>query len=406
MKIAIITSGFLPVLDGVTVSGFYRVQKLSQLGHQVLLFCPDYSPLAHLYPNWKDYTGNLFPGVQIVNLPSTPFLYFDRNVGFNTYKIVRRELQKFQPEIIHVDEPERLFFAFFRLAGIALAQQHKIPCVCTFRTNFLDYFDDFLPFPKDINLMFKLIFEKSFVRIYNQYDLTLVSSSVTYKKIVNMGVKNAMYLNFHGIDLEKFQSTTVTANFWESNYQIPDLNNKVKIIFLGRLTKDKGWKFTLDAFVRLQQLVNPENVAVLIVGDGGMRDEISTRLAELTINVYLLGRVSPDHIPNILKNSDFHVTASEKETRGLSVLEAFAAGIPVVAPRAGGVTENIQDGWNGLLFTPGDLENFCEKLKLLIEDSDFRGKMGINAKESVAEYSWDNAVANLVKIWQEQIHRP
>ncbi|NES88723.1 MULTISPECIES: glycosyltransferase [Okeania] len=403
MKIAIIASGFLPVLDGVTVSGFYRVQKLSQFGHQVLLFCPDYSPLAHLYPNWKDYTGNIFPGVQIINLPSTPFLDFERNVGFNTYKIVRQELEKFQPEIIHVDEPERLFFAFFRLAGIQFAQQHKIPCVCTFRTNFLDYFEDFLPLPKGINLMLKLIFEKSFVSIYNQYDLTLVSSSVTYEKIVNMGIKNVKYTNFHGFDVEKFQSARKTANFWESNYQIPDLTNKVKIVFLGRLTEDKGWQFTLDAFVKLQQLVNLENIAIIIVGDGPMRDEILNRLTKLTKNVYLLGRVPPENIPNILKNSDFHVTASEKETRGLTVLEAFAAGIPVIAPQAGGVVENIQDGSNGLLFTPRNQENFCEKLKLLIEDKNLQIQMGINAKESVVKYSWDNAVANLVKIWQEQI---
>ncbi|NET40818.1 glycosyltransferase [Okeania sp. SIO2B3] len=403
MKIAIIASGFLPVLDGVTVSGFYRVQKLSQFGHQVLLFCPDYSPLAHLYPNWKDYTGNIFPGVQIINLPSTPFLDFERNVGFNTYKIVRRELEKFQPEIIHVDEPERLFFAFFRLAGIEFARKNNIPCVCTFRTNFLDYFEDFLPLPKGINLMLKLIFEKSFVSIYNQYDLTLVSSSVTYQKIVNMGIKNVKYTNFHGFDMEKFESATITTNFWESNYQIPNLTNKVKIVFLGRLTEDKGWQFTLDAFTKLQQLVNLENIAIIIVGDGPMRDEISNRLTKLTKNVYLLGRVPPENIPNILKNSDFHVTASEKETRGLTVLEAFAASIPVVAPQAGGVVENIQDGWNGLLFTPRNQENFCEKLKLLIEDSNLRIQMGINAQESVVKYSWDNAVANLVKIWQEQI---
>ncbi|WP_246843945.1 glycosyltransferase family 4 protein [Hydrocoleum sp. CS-953] len=212
-----------------------------------------------------------------------------------------------------------------------------------------------------------------------------------------------MYVNFHGFDIEKFESATITTNFWESNYQIPNLDNKVKIVFLGRLTEDKGWKFTLDAFVRLQQLVNIENISIIIVGDGPMRDEISNRLAQATNLVYLLGRVPPENVPNILKNSDFHVTASEKETRGLTVLEAFAAGIPVVAPQAGGVTENIEDGKNGLLFTPGNQESFCEKLKLLIEDSNLRIKMGINAKESVAKYSWDNAVANLVKIWQEQI---
>ncbi|GGA54009.1 glycosyltransferase family 4 protein [Okeania sp. KiyG1] len=159
----------------------------------------------------------------------------------------------------------------------------------------------------------------------------------------------------------------------------------------------------MDAFVRLQQLVNMENIAIIIVGDGPMRDEISNRLTKLKQNVYLLGRVPPENIPNILKNSDFHVTASEKETRGLTVLEAFAAGIPVVAPQAGGVVENIQDGWNGLLFTPRNQENFCEKLKLLIEDNNLRIQMGINAQESVVKYSWDNAVTNLVKIWQEQI---
>ena len=69
MKIAIITSGFLPVIDGVTVSGLSRLQRLSQWGHQVLLFCPDYSALEDVYPNWRDYTGQILPGVRIINLP-------------------------------------------------------------------------------------------------------------------------------------------------------------------------------------------------------------------------------------------------------------------------------------------------------------------------------------------------
>ncbi len=403
MKIAIIASGFLPVLDGVTVSGFYRVQKLSEWGHQVLLFCPDYSPLAHLYPNWQDYTGNILPGVEVVNLPSTPFLDFERNVGFNTYKIVRRELHKFQPEIIHVDEPERLFFAFFALAGLDIAKQYNIPCVCTFRTNFLDYFEDFLPLPRGINLMLKLIFEKSFVRIYNQYDLTLVSSKITCEKIANMGVKNTQHINFHGLDLANFASVEKTPDFFVQNYSISDIKNQVKLVFLGRLTEDKGWEFTLDAFDRLKDLINWENTAILIAGDGPMRSSIAERLSKVTKNVHLLGRVSPHNVPAILINSDLHVTASEKETRGLTVLEAFAAGIPVIAPNAGGVTENIRDGWNGLLFCPGDQEDFCQKLKLLIEDSNLRQTMGINARESITEYSWDNAVGNLVRIWQEQI---
>ena len=77
MKVAIITSGFLPLIDGVTVSGWQRVTKLSQWGHEVILFCPDYSSLEPDYPNWRDYTGNILPGVKVVNLPSGSFVGLD-----------------------------------------------------------------------------------------------------------------------------------------------------------------------------------------------------------------------------------------------------------------------------------------------------------------------------------------
>ena len=144
MKIAILASGFLPVIDGVTVSGFYRLQKLSQWGHEVLFFCPDYSALADIYPNWQDYTGNIFPGVRVVSLKSKPyFVDFERDFAWSSYRQVKQELANFQPDIIHVDEPERLFVNFWRLAGIKFARSHQIPCVGFFRTNFLEYLEDF-----------------------------------------------------------------------------------------------------------------------------------------------------------------------------------------------------------------------------------------------------------------------
>jgi glycogen synthase len=62
MKIAIITSSFYPVIDGVTVAVYNRVKQLSTLGHQVIIFCPDYSVIKHIYPHWQDYTGEILPG--------------------------------------------------------------------------------------------------------------------------------------------------------------------------------------------------------------------------------------------------------------------------------------------------------------------------------------------------------
>ncbi|MEO1004787.1 MAG: glycosyltransferase, partial [Cyanobacteria bacterium J06638_38] len=193
------------------------------------------------------------------------------------------------------------------------------------------------------------------------------------------------------------------ADFFKSQYGVADVDRLVKIVFLGRLYPDKGWDFTLAAFKLLAQQVDLSKVAIIVAGDGPMRQQIAAELSQLTPNLHLLGRVSPENVPVLLVNCDLHVTTSEKETRGLTALEAFAAGIPILAPNSGGIIENIQHGHNGFLYTPGDRQDFTNKLKTLIEDSNLRQAMGDRASGSVDQFSWDNAIQNLVNIWQEAI---
>jgi glycosyltransferase involved in cell wall biosynthesis len=405
MKIAIITSGFLPVIDGVTVSGYYRLQKLSQWGHQVLLFCPDYRSLAQIYPNWQDYTGEILPGLRVVNLKSTPFFVeFERNVAWNSYPDVKRELLAFQPDIIHVDEPERLYVGFWRVPGVDFARRHHIPCVSFFRTNFIEYLADFFPLPKPIIAFLEWLVKKLILFVYNSYDLTLVSSPITEQKIRNLGIKNTRYGNLLGFEADKFNLDLRRTYFFSDRYNLEGIDDLVKLVFLGRLTPDKGWDFTLDLLPQLFQVVDKNKIAFLIIGDGETKTKISQKLTELQANFHLFGRIAPETIPEILANCDLHVTTSEKETRGLTVLEAFAAGIPVLAPRAGGVVENIQDNINGLLYRPGDRDDFIDKLKILVNNSQLRQAMGDSGRKSITgKYSWDNTVQNLVDIWQEQI---
>ncbi|NEP45995.1 MAG: glycosyltransferase family 1 protein, partial [Okeania sp. SIO2H7] len=375
--------------------------------HEVLFFCPDYSALETVYPNWRDYTGNILPGVIIINLHSTPFLDldFERNVSIKSYQTLLRELEKFKPDIVHVDEPERLFFGFFRRTGIDYARKAKIPCVCFFRTNFLEYADDYIPLPPAGIAAVRYVFKKIFLWIYNAYDLTMFTSPITYEKNVKMGVKNAVYANLLGFDSDKFSPSFREEGFFAKNYGLPEADKGVKLIFLSRLTPDKGWGFGLKAFARVKEIVNLENVAILVVGDGPMFGEIKEGLKALNLKVYLLGRVAPDRVPALLANSDIHVTNSEKENRGLTVIEAFASGIPVIAPRAGGVVENIEDGVNGFLYVPQDIEDLARKLKLLIESSKLREEMGRKGLECVGKYDWEESVSNLVAIWKERVRR-
>ncbi|MCU0533075.1 MAG: glycosyltransferase [Hydrococcus sp. Prado102] len=405
MKIAIASSGFLPVVDGVTITLINRLHRLSKYGHQVLLFCPDYSCVENIYPNWRDYTGNILPGVRVINLPSESImgLDFERNITQKSYQTVLQALREFQPDIIHVDEPERLFVGFWKRPGIDFAKQNSIPCVSFFHTNFLDYGKDYFNTPNWLDSILKWVFQFPLAWIYNAYDVTLVSSNVISEKLTKIGVKNVKQGNFLGVDLEQFNREIREEHFFEKQYAMSAIVNQLKIVFLGRLTPDKGWNFTLDAISKLAQEIELENIAWIVAGDGVMRDAIATKLNQLTPNLYFLGRISPDEVPALLVNCDIHVTTSEKETRGLTVLEAFAAGIPVIAPRAGGIQDSIQDGWNGFLYEPQNRDDFIKKLKLLIRDRALRKTMGDKARDYIAEYSWDNAVNNLLQVWEEQI---
>ena len=407
MKIAIIASGFLPIIDGVTISGWQRLQILSQQGHEVRFFCPDYSSLSETYPHWQDYTGDILPGVRVINLTSNSFvgLDYEPNVTKSSYQVVLAELKRFQPDIVHVDEPERLYVGFWRIAGLDYAKQAGIPCISFFRTNFLDYLADYFPLPKPIFTVVKFLLQRLIVWVYNSYDLTLVTSKVTYPKVIDLGIKNAKYSNLVGFDGDRFTPNLRQTDFFDSQYGLSQIDHLIKIVFLGRLYPDKGWNFTLEAFKSVPQTVDLSKVAIIVAGDGPMREEIKAELSNLTPNLHLLGRVAPENVPALLVNCDLHVTTSEKETRGLTILEAFAAGIPVIAPNSGGVIENIQDGKNGFLYTPGDRQDFASKLKLLIENNRLRQEMGDRAQISIKEYSWSQAVQNLVDIWQEAIHK-
>ncbi|MBW4514615.1 MAG: glycosyltransferase [Timaviella obliquedivisa GSE-PSE-MK23-08B] len=404
MKIAILSSGFLPVVDGVTVAQMNRLRWLSRWGHEVLLFCPDYQSIEKVYPNWREFTGQILPGVRIVNLASTPYMgiEFERNVSSKSYETVLRELVSFQPDVIHVDEPERLANGLLRFPGIKFAKKIGIPCVSFFHTNFVEYAEDFLKVPMPILRGLQFILRRLFAWVYNAYDVTLVGSQDAYEKVTQMGIRNGLRGNFLGVDLERFKGELQEQNFFEKQYGLENLAEKVKLVFVGRLTPDKGWKFAMNALEKMARQQDMSQIAILIAGEGEMRAEIAERLGKLA---HFLGRIPPDDIPALLANCDVLVTASEKETRGLTILEGFATRLPAIAPHAGGVTDSIQDGVNGFLFAPGNVDDFAKKLNHLINDSDLRREMGRKGKESVQAYDWEQTIGNLVKAWEQEITR-
>ncbi|MGC9502267.1 glycosyltransferase [Baaleninema sp.] len=397
MNVAIITSGFLPVIDGVSISQIHRLHHLSQQGHRVLLLHPH-------YPQGNDASTLQLPGVTCVPLPSISFLGVEgeRNVTPAANGVLNRVLGEFQPDIIHVDEPERLWLGFLRYPALRFARRHHIPCTAFFHSNLIEYLEDYFDIPRPILRGIQYLLTANLPRIYNRYDLTLTASSITAETLHNRGIKNIVCDDFLGFDLDRFQPQKLrNPNFFSHRYGLPKLENHLKIAFLGRLTPDKGWSFFLKVLPQLSQILDLNRIVFLIGGDGELRDPIREKFAQFTPHFYQLGRLSPEAVPAFLANSDIYLTTSTKETRGLTVIEALACELPVLAPNAGGIPDTIRDGWNGLLFKPGDRADFLTKFQQLSNNVELRKSLGQRGRKSVETLTWENAVTKLVNLWRK-----
>jgi len=404
MRICLISSGFLPCVDGVTVTQYERVRLLSEWGHDVLVFTPDYSMLPAVYPDHADYGGNIFPNVQVVPLPSDPIMGMaeDRHINRKGLRRLRNELLAFRPELIHVDEPERLLLGLHRRAGLREARQAGIPIVASMRTNFQDYLEDYLPRPAWLLASVRHAFGKLVQWTYNGYDRTIVSSQHVFSRMPDYGIRNAVYGQVLGSQTALCSPSRRRPDYFREVWGLDGVDATVKLLFLGRLMPDKNWRFTLAHLAKLAGRTG-RPFSILIAGAGPMADEIAERLAPLGEHLHMLGRVHPSRVPDLMANCDLHVTASLKETKGQTALEALASGVPVVAPDCSWAAELIDHGQSGLLYDPGDGEAFIGTLVRAIDDQLARAAWSARAHESATAFASDEPTRRWLTLLQDTL---
>jgi glycosyltransferase involved in cell wall biosynthesis len=169
-----------------------------------------------------------------------------------------------------------------------------------------------------------------------------------------------------------------------------------RIISVGRLKAPKDFATFLAA---LGRIAVPYRAA--IIGDGPDR----AALAELAsaADVELLGE--RDDVRHQLAASDVFVLPSRSEGMPMSILEAMAAGLPVVATRVGGVPELVAEG-TGLLVPPGDVDALHAALDLVLRDAELRGRLGRAARARVeTHYALDAFRAAHIEVYERELSR-
>ncbi|MBD2503980.1 glycosyltransferase family 4 protein [Anabaena azotica] len=369
MRIALFTETFLPKVDGIVTRLRHTVDHLQRLGNQVLVVAPDGGITEH--KGAKVYGVSGFP------LP----LYPELKMALPR-PAIGSALEEFRPDIIHVVNP-----AVLGLSGIFYSKVQKIPLVASYHTHLPQYLQHY-----GLGMLEGLLWELLKAG-HNQAALNLCTSTAMMEELSAHGIER-VDLWQRGVDTELFQpdlaSVEMRSHLSQNHPESPLL------LYVGRLSAEKE----IERIKPILEAIPQARLA--LVGDGPHRQALEKHFALTNTNFvgYLMGA----ELGAAFASADAFIFPSRTETLGLVLLEAMAAGCPVVAARSGGIPDIVTDGVNGYLFDPkADIQDAINATIRLLENQQERDTIRQNARKEAERWGWAAATRQLQDYYQKVI---
>lgn len=368
MRIALFTETFLPKVDGIVTRLRHTVDHLQRAGDQVLIFCPDGGLTEH--------KGAKIYGVSGFPLPLYPELKMALprpSIGY--------ALEAFQPDIIHAANP-----AVLGVAGLYYGKKLNIPLVASYHTHLPKYLQHY-----GLAMLEGVLWEllKS---MHNQADLNLCTSTAMVQELVGHGIER-VDLWQRGVDTEMFQPSLASPQMRDRLSQ--GHPEAPLLLYVGRLGAEKE----IDRIKPILEAI--PNARLALVGDGPHRQALEAHFAGTP--THFVGYLEGLELASAFASADAFIFPSRTETLGLVLLEAMAAGCPVVAAGTGGITDIVTDGVNGYLFDPSDEQGAIAATQRLLNNHQERELLRQNARSEAERWSWSSATRQLRQYYQSVV---
>jgi glycosyltransferase involved in cell wall biosynthesis len=218
---------------------------------------------------------------------------------------------------------------------------------------------------------------------YGQLDTIFVNSEQYRQSWIDRGIDPAkLKILPRGLDTRLFTPGRNDPNFWK---KFGNDGCGLRLLFVGRVSKEKDLDILVQAFRSLREDNVP--VQLSIVGHG----PYSASLAKLMPEACYTGYLSGTELARAYASSDIFVFPSTTDTFGNVIIEAQAAGLPVIVSDSGGPRELVTDGLNGFITRALDVADFTRAIRRLVEDEPLRKGMSAAARRSVEDRSWPSA---------------
>ncbi len=351
MRIAFFSETFIPKVDGIVTRLRNTISQLRRAGDEVLIFAPE---------------GGItdFEGARVVGMPSTPFpLYPELRLSLPR-RSMRRILLDFRPDVIHSVDPVLL-----GIAGIYYASTLRIPLVVSYHTQLPKYLH-YYKLGSIEGLVWSLLRTR-----HNGATVNLCTSSAMVEELTRHGIARVRLWQ-RGIDTDFFRPEEAYHEM--RAYLSGGRPDSPLLLYVGRLSAEKNieqLKLILDAM--------PE-ARLALVGGGPHKAALEKHFQGTA--TFFPGYMEGQRLACAFASADLFVLPSRTETLGLVLLEAMAAGCPVVAARAGGIPELVEDGVSGFLFE--EEQEAIHAVRLLLRDPAKRECVRRHARREAEKWSW------------------
>ncbi|MGI6514060.1 MAG: glycosyltransferase family 4 protein [Syntrophomonadaceae bacterium] len=363
MRIGVFSDSYRPYTSGVVTSICTFNEELSKLGHETFIFAPSYR-------NYRDEEENVF---RIFSVPSPSNPGYTLAVPLSPR--VNRIVKTLNLDVVHVHSP----FILGQI-GASCSRRLGIPLVFTYHTLY-DQYVHYVPVAQEIAREWANKYISSFS---NRCDLVITPSLEIKKMIQSKGIKTPIEVIPTGVETRKFEKGDPT--WLRRRYNIPP-ERKI-CLFVGRLSREKNIDFLLQAFQKIKAEYN--ETCLVIVATGPLEKELKKMVINLGLalneDVIFTGFLPEENLVDAYCGADIFIFASVTETQGIVLVEAMAAGLPLVVVKATGSQEMVEHERQGMV-VDYDLDVFARQVLHLLRDDELRKRFSAAAVKRASELS-------------------
>ncbi|MFN8668543.1 MAG: glycosyltransferase family 4 protein [Gemmatimonadaceae bacterium] len=349
---------------GVQIHIRQLTKHLQERGHEVLVLAPGEAPGRHEHVHIVGRTFTTWSNGSTAQISFSP----------STMRELAAQMRGFSPDIVHVHEP------FAPAIGLAATKHAPAPVVGTFHS----YYPRESPEGRIYTAIAPLL-RPTWNRVHQRI---AVSQAARHSAKGRMGKGDVKILP-NGIEVERFADAAPAR----------DVPAGRKLLFVGRLDPRKGLPFAMRAFIKLAHRY--PDVSLIVVGDGPQRDAIKEVPKELRGRVHMKGKVTYEALPTYHRASDIFVSpATGAESFGIVLVEAMAAGLPVVASNIPGYRDVARNGRESVLVAPSNADALAEGIAHLLDHPEERARLGANGAQRAQAYAWEHIIDELELVYE------